>query len=131
MTAHAAKGLEFSHVFIIRANSNSFPSSYKEPLIEFPRELHDPGSIAQGDDKELCKQEERRLFYVAMTRSRDSLTIYAKKGSGKDPSPPGFMRDLLKDSSLLGPLAGASPGPRLSDRHVCRGGRSGRYDAHQ
>ncbi len=100
MTAHAAKGLEFAHVFIIRANSNSFPSSYKEPLIEFPRELHDPGSIAQGDDKELCQQEERRLFYVAMTRSRDSLTIYAKKGIGKDPSPPGFMRDLLKDSSL-------------------------------
>jgi ATP-dependent exoDNAse (exonuclease V) beta subunit len=100
MTAHAAKGLEFAHVFIIRANSNSFPSSYKEPLIEFPRELHDPGSIAQGDDKELCQQEERRLFYVGMTRSRDSLTIYAKKGIGKDPSPPGFMRDLLKDSSL-------------------------------
>ncbi len=100
MTAHAAKGLEFSHVFIIRANSNSFPSSYKEPLIEFPRELHDPGSIAQGDDKELNQQEERRLFYVAMTRSRDSLTIYAKKGIGKDPSPPGFMRDLLKDASL-------------------------------
>jgi DNA helicase II / ATP-dependent DNA helicase PcrA len=100
MTAHAAKGLEFAHVFIIRANSNSFPSSYKEPLIEFPRELHDPGSIAQGDDKELCQQEERRLFYVAMTRSRDSLTIYAKKGIGKDPSPPGFMRDLLQDSSL-------------------------------
>jgi len=100
MTAHAAKGLEFSHVFIIRANSNSFPASSKEPLIEFPRELHDPGSIAQGDDKELCQQEERRLFYVAMARARDSLTMYAKKGTGKDPSPPGFLRDLLKDLSL-------------------------------
>jgi DNA helicase-2/ATP-dependent DNA helicase PcrA len=102
MTAHAAKGLEFAHVFILRASSPSFPSPYKEPLLEFPRELHDPGSIAQDDDKELCKQEERRLFYVAMTRARDSLTIYAKQGSGKDPSPPGFLRDLLKDSSLLG-----------------------------
>ena len=101
MTAHSAKGLEFPHVFIIRANSNSFPASYKEPLIEFPRELHDPGSIAQGDDKELNQQEERRLFYVAMTRARDSLTIYAKKGTGKtDPTPAGFLRDLLKDSSL-------------------------------
>ena len=102
MTAHAAKGLEFAHVFILRASSPSFPSPYKEPLLEFPRELHDPGSIAQDDDKELCRQEERRLFYVAMTRACDSLTIYAKQGVGKDPSPPGFLRDLLKDSSLLG-----------------------------
>ncbi len=37
-----------------------------------------------------------------MTRARDSLTIYAKQGTGKDPSPPGFLRDLLKDPSLLG-----------------------------
>jgi len=102
MTAHAAKGLEFAHIFILRASSPSFPSPYKEPLLEFPRDLHDPGSIAPDDDKELCKQEERRLFYVAMTRARDSLTIYAKQGSGRDPSPPGFLRDLLKDSSLLG-----------------------------
>jgi RecB family exonuclease len=36
-----------------------------------------------------------------MTRARDSLTIYAKKGTGKnDPTPAGFLRDLLKDSSL-------------------------------
>ena len=102
MTAHAAKGLEFAHVFILRASSPSFPSPFKEPLLEFPRELHDPGSIAQDDDKELCRQEERRLFYVAMTRARDSLTIYAKQGTGKDPSPPGFLRELLKDPSLLG-----------------------------
>jgi DNA helicase-2/ATP-dependent DNA helicase PcrA len=103
MTAHAAKGLEFAHVIILRANSNSFPASYKEPLLEFPRELHDPGSIAHSDDKELCRQEERRLFYVAMTRARDALTIYAKQGTGvKDPTPPGFMRDLLKDPGLRG-----------------------------
>jgi RecB family exonuclease len=38
-----------------------------------------------------------------MTRARDSLTIYAKQGTGvKDLTPPGFLRDLLKDSSLLG-----------------------------
>ena len=53
MTAHAAKGLEFNHVFIIRANSNSFPSSYKEPLVEFPRELRGAGfDVAHQDDKE-------------------------------------------------------------------------------
>jgi DNA helicase-2/ATP-dependent DNA helicase PcrA len=101
MTAHVAKGLEFNHVFIIRANSNSFPSSYKEPLVDFPRELQGAGSIPPFDDKELNRQEERRLFYVAMTRARDSLTIYAKQGTGKkDPTPNGFLRDLLKDLSL-------------------------------
>ena len=109
MTAHAAKGLEFSHVLILRANSGSFPLNYQEALIELPRELYDPDSIAQGDDKELCQQEERRLFYVAMTRARDSLTIYAKKGTGKkDPSPAGFLRDLLKDISLRRWLVQAS-----------------------
>jgi DNA helicase-2/ATP-dependent DNA helicase PcrA len=100
MTAHVAKGLEFNHVFIIRANSNSFPSSYKEPLVDFPRELQGAGSIPLFDDKEISKQEERRLFYVAMTRARDSLTIYARQGRGKDPTPDGFLRDLLKDPSL-------------------------------
>ena len=69
-----------------------------------------PDSIAQGDDKELCQQEERRLFYVAMTRARDSLTIYAKKGTGKkDPTPAGFLRDLLKDTSLRRWLVQARP----------------------
>jgi DNA helicase II / ATP-dependent DNA helicase PcrA len=101
MTAHVAKGLEFNHVFIIRANSNSFPSSYKQPLVDFPRELQGAGSIPLTDDKDLNRQEERRLFYVAMTRARDSLTIYAKQGTGKkDPTPNGFLRDLLKDVRL-------------------------------
>jgi DNA helicase-2/ATP-dependent DNA helicase PcrA len=101
MTAHVAKGLEFNHVFIIRANSNSFPSSYKEPLVDFPRELQGAESISFFDDKELNRQEERRLFYVAMTRARDSLTIYAKQGTGKkDPTPNGFLRDLIKDPGL-------------------------------
>ena len=109
MTAHVAKGLEFSHVFIIRANSNSFPSSYKEPLVDFPRELQGAGSLPIFDDKEMCRQEERRLFYVAMTRARDSLTIYARQGRGKDPTPDGFLRDLLKDSNLK---------PWLRQRHA-------------
>ena len=36
LTAHAAKGLEFRHVAILRGSSTSFPCSYKEPLIAFP-----------------------------------------------------------------------------------------------
>jgi ATP-dependent DNA helicase UvrD/PcrA len=100
MTAHGAKGLEFDHVFIIRASAGSFPLGYREPLFEFPRELRDQDSLAEDEGKQLNDQEERRLFYVAMTRARDSLTIYAKQGKGNDETPPGFLRDLLKDHSL-------------------------------
>jgi DNA helicase-2/ATP-dependent DNA helicase PcrA len=101
MTAHSAKGLEFDHVFILRVTANSFPCSYKEPLIEFPFELRDADSISEEDDKALQVQEERRLFYVAMTRARNSLTISAREGKGKkDPTPPGYLRELLNDRAL-------------------------------
>ncbi len=101
MTVHGAKGLEFQHVFILRANSGSFPWGYHETLVEFPRELRDPDSITAGDDKTLHNQEERRLFYVAMTRARDSLHIYGKQGIGeRDKTPPGFMREMLTTSAL-------------------------------
>jgi len=126
MTAHAAKGLEFKHVFILRANQNSFPSSYRESLVEFPRELRDRDSVAPQDDKTLHNAEERRLFYVAMTRAQDALTIHARGGTGHDPTPAGFLRDLLKDPSLrpflrqrgahecdADRIATAAPAPRL------------------
>src|ERR1700757_1713889 len=101
MTAHGAKGLEFSHVSILRANSNSFPCSYRETVVAFPRELRDAGSITEADDKTLHEQEERRLFYVAMTRARDTLRIYAREGTDKtDKTPPGYLRELIKNKAV-------------------------------
>jgi DNA helicase II / ATP-dependent DNA helicase PcrA len=109
MTAHSAKGLEFDHVFVLRANSGSFPFSYKEPLVEFPPELRDSDSVGRNEGKSLHKEEERRLFYVAMTRARDTLSIYARQGTGQDATPAGFLRDLLKDPNLA---------PWLRSRHA-------------
>jgi superfamily I DNA/RNA helicase/RecB family exonuclease len=100
ITVHSVKGLEFKHVFILRATPPSFPASYKEPLFGLPRDLRNPDSLAEDDGKELFSHEERRLFYVAMTRARDSLIIYARQGKGKDSTPAGFLRDLLKDRIL-------------------------------
>jgi DNA helicase-2/ATP-dependent DNA helicase PcrA len=95
LTAHAAKGLEFRHVAVLRGSSTSFPCSYKEPLVAFPAELRRSGSLT-GDDKMLHEQEERRLFYVAMTRAKDTLVIYANEGKGKkDPKPTKFLRDFM------------------------------------
>ena len=102
MTAHSAKGLEFDHVFILRAVSNSFPAAYREPLIEVPKELRN-STLASDDDKEIHKQEERRLFYVAMTRARDTLTIYGQFGRGaKERTPAGYLRELMKHRELKG-----------------------------
>jgi ATP-dependent DNA helicase UvrD/PcrA len=101
MTVHGAKGLEFPHVFILRANSNSFPSAYKETLVAFPNELRDADSVGSGDDKTLHGQEERRLFYVAMTRARDSLRVYSRQGKGKiNKNPDGYMRELIENQGL-------------------------------
>jgi DNA helicase II / ATP-dependent DNA helicase PcrA len=96
MSAHAAKGLEFEHVFVLRVNSGSFPTGYRERLFEFPEALR-KGVRAQGDSSDVHRQEERRLFYVAMTRARESLTVCARPGRGKQRRPSGFARELLED----------------------------------
>ena len=95
LTAHAAKGLEFRHVTILRGSSVSFPSTYREPLVAFPPELRRPDAFSV-DDKTLHEEEERRLFYVAMTRAKDTLAIYAHRGqSKKDPKPTKFLREFM------------------------------------
>ncbi len=99
LTAHAAKGLEYRHVAIIRGSSTSFPINYREPLIAFPAELRTSGTTS-NDDKRLHEEEERRLFYVAMTRAKDTLAVYAKQGtSKKDPKPTKFLRDLMANGA--------------------------------
>ena len=99
LTAHAAKGLEFQHVAIIRGSSVSFPTAYHEPLIAFPAELRratPPSPRVVNDGKTLHEEEERRLFYVAMTRAKDTLAIYAHQGRGKkDPKPTQFLREFM------------------------------------
>ncbi|HKW17527.1 MAG TPA: ATP-dependent DNA helicase [Terriglobales bacterium] len=100
MSVHGAKGLEFDHVFIVRAIKGSFPCYYREPLIELPAELRNSG-LAGDDEKKIYEQEERRLFYVAMTRARDTLMMYGQFGRGeKDKTPPGFLRELIKHREL-------------------------------
>ena len=103
MSVHAAKGLEFSHVWILRVTSGSFPTYFKENLFEFPPALR--SSIAVGEGKLVHDQEERRLFYVAITRARDRLGIGSRPGKGKkDPTPPGFLRPLISDRKLKSAL---------------------------
>src|SRR5271157_2381886 len=107
MTVHAAKGLEFPCVFVLRVVKQSFPSGYKEALVEFPQELRSKDTAAEDEPKILHEEEERRLFYVALTRAMDELYICGQFGRGKkDLTPPGYMRELLekKNTALRGAI---------------------------
>ncbi len=72
MTLHASKGLEFSHVFIIGVNNGLIPLNPK---------------------KEAEEEEERRLFYVGLTRAKESLELsyYTSPGPRVLPGPGRYL----------------------------------------
>jgi DNA helicase-2/ATP-dependent DNA helicase PcrA len=78
MTIHKAKGLEFPVVFLVSLVEQRFPSRDRADAIELPRELI-KDLLPEGD---VHLQEERRLFYVGMTRSRDELFLTSARDFG-------------------------------------------------
>ena len=87
MTAHASKGLEFDTVFIIGAEEGVFPHAN-----------------ALNENSMDAIEEERRLFYVAMTRAKKKLYItnahqrkQGKDGSLNIASPSRFLREIPRD----------------------------------
>jgi len=91
MTVHAAKGLEFDHVFVMRLAKGAFPVWPRKKVLEFPPELMKE-ALPEGD---YHIQEERRLFYVAMTRARKRLTLTAVVNKRNKPSQ--FLDDILME----------------------------------
>ena len=74
MTMHGSKGLEYSTVILPDVNEGLIPQKKAK------------------DDKDI--EEERRIFYVAMTRARDKLFIfYQKKSAGGNIKPSRFIRE--------------------------------------
>jgi DNA helicase-2/ATP-dependent DNA helicase PcrA len=71
MTVHKAKGLEFPVVFLPGLVADRFPARSRREPLALPIELVDE-VLPEGDGH---LQEERRLFYVAMTRARDELIL--------------------------------------------------------
>lgn len=80
-TMHSAKGLEFDAVFILEANEGLTP--YKKAVK--PEEI----------------EEERRMFYVAMTRARNHLHIYEVRDYyNKELEPSRFLKELCGNDSV-------------------------------
>ncbi len=70
MTAHKSKGLEFEYVFIPYATNKKWISSKRAEFIAIPDEL-----FLELPVEESSEPEERRLFYVALTRAKHSVYI--------------------------------------------------------
>ena len=80
MTVHKSKGLEFSYVFVTGVEEGLFPMKAKEY-----------GPISENPDIE----EERRLFYVAMTRAMDKLEITGSRNRhGNETNLSTFVKEM-------------------------------------
>lgn len=85
LTVHASKGLEADHVVILGATAGK---------LGFPAEIVDDPllDLVLPEPEEFEHAEERRLFYVALTRAKESVTILADQ---EEPSV--FVRELVED----------------------------------
>ncbi len=74
MTVHASKGLEFRFVFVISMVDQRFPSVRRAEAIPVPAALKDKREASENeDDSDAHLEEERRLFYVAITRAKEHV----------------------------------------------------------
>src|SRR5438093_2855164 len=78
LTVHKAKGLEFPVVFLVALVQDKFPSRGRKDALEVPLELR-PDARPPAD---FHKKEERRLFYVGMTRARRELYLTSARDYG-------------------------------------------------
>jgi DNA helicase II / ATP-dependent DNA helicase PcrA len=94
MTVHAAKGLEFDHTFVMRLSRGAFPTYARKPVLEFPLEL----MKEEHPSGDFHVQEERRLFYVALTRARKRLTLTTVVNKRTKHSV--FLEDILSEPEI-------------------------------
>lgn len=96
MTAHRAKGLEFEVVYIIGAETGHWGGKRQRDLIKLVPAVYTPNGqddLSAGEDAEA---DERRLFYVALTRAKQEVLIsYSQTSeSGRELVPSSFITEI-------------------------------------
>jgi DNA helicase-2/ATP-dependent DNA helicase PcrA len=110
MTAHASKGLEFNYVFIVNLVDKKFPTINRKDKITIPDILvkdnvnceAKEGALGQLGQKSKTAhiEEERRLFYVALTRAKKHLFLTSAKDCGgvREKKPSIFIKEAKVDT---------------------------------
>ncbi|HYF10017.1 MAG TPA: ATP-dependent DNA helicase, partial [Candidatus Paceibacterota bacterium] len=123
MTAHRAKGLEFERVYITGSDERSWGGGRNRAYFKLPIAGIGAGGI----------EDERRLFYVALTRAkREVILSYAKRsGDGRENAPSRFLSEidpvlLTREETVLAEISERSfaptplQGPSVADREYLR-----------
>ncbi|MEP6616319.1 MAG: ATP-dependent DNA helicase [Ginsengibacter sp.] len=97
LTAHGAKGLEFEAVFFAGANAHYWEKK-KVPYKGFAF----PDTMFSSLPSCSPEEELRRLFYVALTRAEQQLTIsyFNYKTDGREAEPSMFIQEILQEHAL-------------------------------
>ncbi|MBX9850334.1 MAG: ATP-dependent helicase [Cytophagaceae bacterium] len=97
VTSHSSKGLEFKHVFLISSTAKCWE---KQANRNFGYKL--PDTISESDLEEDQPEEERRLFYVALTRAKEHLYISyaAKEKNGKEQEMSQYVAEILDKNNI-------------------------------
>jgi DNA helicase-2/ATP-dependent DNA helicase PcrA len=116
MTMHAAKGLEFDHVFVVGLSAAHTQGPFRGPVDDVPEELLKE-SLPESDARQAHEAGMRRLLHVAMTRARKGLVLaWAETGAaGTTPRPSPFYEEAraaigvdeeVFEEELFGPAEG-------------------------
>ncbi len=94
MTAHRSKGQEFEYVYIINSFDGHWGNKRKPNLLSLPASVYSVSGTFVG--KEDVIEDERRLFYVALTRAKKEVLIsYSTQSlSGKEQLPCQFIQEI-------------------------------------
>lgn len=98
-TAHKSKGLEWEHVYIYRAIDGNWGNKKHRDLIKLPESVLKNVKLPDKEKNE----DERRLFYVSLTRAKSDLTIcrgqaYSSYGATRSASASMFLSELEEDT---------------------------------